>query len=244
MPIDVNKVYATIGEAAAAAGVSRTVVQRRMDRGELPAIRQQGPRGGRPACRILGADLARCFASRPWTPVETGAPRVPPSPDLDDQIISAAVAAYEDAVATAIAAAETLPPDPTTPPVGLRVALLKTPQAAPPDSHNPNPANTFRPHDSQRTRPSCANAQNITRRDRAERVHNFIAARRQDTERSSVDKLERLFAPLCRDGDLTEYEAEMLMIEFFCGDKAPGEFEEMYGDPKPRGRGLWAWLMG
>ena len=140
MPIDVNRRYGTLGEAAAAAGVSRTVIQRRVARGELPVIQMQGPRGGRPAYTILGADLTRCFASKPRTPAATGAPRVPPSLDLDDPIISALVSAYEDPVATAIAAAETLPPPPTIAPLGYHVALLKTAQvAAPPDPHNPNP---------------------------------------------------------------------------------------------------------
>ena len=234
MPIDVNRRYSTIGEAAAAAGVSRTVVQRRVARGELPVIKMQGPRGGRPAYSILGADLAACFASKPRTPMVTGAPQVPPSPDLDDPIISAAVSAYEDAVATAIAAAETLPPAPTTAPVGRHVALLKTAHvAAPPDPYNPNLAHTPRPHDFQRPRPSRANARNVTIRDRAERVHKFLASRGEDTDYYSVDELEHLFAPLCRDG-LTEYEGEMLMIETFCSDKAAGEFDEMYGDPKTR----------
>ena len=105
MPIDFDRRYSTIGEAAAAAGVSRTVVQRRVARGELPVIKMQGPRGGRPAYSILGADLAACFASKPRTPMVTGAPQ-----DLDDPIINALVSAYEDPVATAIAAAETLPP--------------------------------------------------------------------------------------------------------------------------------------
>ena len=159
MPIDVNKRYATLGEAAAAAGVSRTVVQRRVARGELPVIKMKGPRGGRPAYTIFGADLAKCLASKPRAPMATGAPRVLPSLDLDDPIISAAVSAYEDAVATAIAAAETLPPAPTTAPDGRHVALLKTAQlAAPPDPDNPNSAPTPRPQDFQRTRPSRANA--------------------------------------------------------------------------------------
>ena len=71
-------------------------------------------------------------------------------------------------------------------------------------------------------------------RDRAERVHNFLAARGKDTDYYSVDELEQLFAPLCRDG-LTEYEGEMLMIETFCSDKAAAaEFDEFYGDQKTR----------
>ena len=235
MPIDVNRRYATLGEAAAAAGVSRTVVQRRVARGELPVIQMQGPRGGRPAYSIRGADLAKCFASKPRTPVAIGAPQVGPSLDLDDPIISAAVSAYEDAVATAIAAAETLPPAPTTVEAGRHVALLKTAQvAAPPDSYNPNLAPTPHPHDFQRTRPSRANARNITLRDRAERVHNFFATSGKDTEYYSVDTLEQLFAPLRHDQGLTEYEGEMLIIETYCGDKAAAEFDEMYGDPKTR----------
>ena len=240
MPIDVNKVYATIGEAAAAAGVSRTVVQRRVARGDLPVVKMQGPRGGRPAYNIQGADLARCFASRPRTDMPTGAPRVPPSPDLDDQIISAAVAAHEESVAMAIAAAETLPPAPNTAEAGRRVALLKTPQAAaPPDPRNPNPTQDF-----QRTRASRANAQDLTRRDRADRVHAFLAAHGKNGKHFSIDDLERLLTSLCHGEGLTEYEAEMRIIENVFGGKIAGEFEEMYGDPKPRGRGLWAWLMG
>ena len=172
-------------------------------------------------------------------------PKSAPSLDLDDPIISAAVSAYEDAVATAIAAAETLPPAPTTVEAGRHVALLKTAQvAAPPDSYNPNLAPTPHPHDFQRTRPSRANARNITLRDRAERVHNFFAASGKDTEYYSVDTLEQLFAPLRHDQGLTEYEGEMLIIETYCGDKAAAEFDEMYGDPKTRDKAFGPGVTG
>ena len=231
MPIDVNKVYATIGEAAAAAGVSRTVVQRRVARGDLPVVKMQGPRGGRPAYNIQGTDLARCFASRPRSDMPTGAPRVPPTPDLDDPIISAAVSAHEESVAMAIAAAETLPPAPNTAEAGRRVALLKTPQAAaPPDPRNPNPTQDF-----QRTRTSRANAQDLTRRDRADRVHAFLAAHGKDGNHFSINDLERLLTSLCHGHGLTEYEAEMRIIENVCGAKVAGEFDgDLRGSAPPQ----------
>ena len=116
--------------------------------------------------------------------------------------------------------------------------LKNTLLAALPDSHNPNPALTPRPLDVQRARPSRAHARNVTRRDRAERLHRFLVPRGEDPEYFSIDNLEEFLPLLCRAHVLTEYEGEMWMIRTCCGDKAAAEYDEMYGDPKPRDKGF------